>query len=374
MKSKYTTKDDVKEVVSLRKKPLAKGGYSLFLDYSLNGERTKEYLKMYLVPERNRIDRIQNEETLKTANAVKAKRTIEIQNGECGFRKRAASGILLSDYFDERTDYYRKRGSVSFAEIVDDVKQKCMEFKGDKTKLSQVKKDYLLGFIEHLRGEGLGAGSVYTYFACLNAVLNAAVRQRLIPENEVKYIDRDQRPKKKEPDRPYLTLDEVKRLASTPCRKEVIKRAFLFACFCGLRISDIETLTWDQIKSTSDGRMQIAKQQKKTKSFVYIPVSGNAAHYLGRRGKGLVFQGLPDRNNLGIYIKRWAKDAGIDKNISFHTSRHTSATLMLEFGVDLYTVSVILGHTNISTTQIYAKVIDRKRREAVDAIPDIQKG
>ena len=371
MKSKYTIKEDLKEAVSLRKKPLLKGGYSLFLDYSLNGARVKEYLKMYLVPERNKIDRIQNEETLKTANALKAKRTIELQNGECGFKKRANTSILLSDYFDERIAYYEKRGSAAYAHTLRGVREKCIAYKGEKTKLSQVKKDYILGFLDYLRGEGLGDGSVYTYFTAFNVVLNSAVRQRLIPENEVKYIDLDQRPKKKEPDRPYLSLDEVRKLDATPCKRDVVKRAFLCACFCGLRLSDIETLTWEQITKTSDGRMQIAKKQKKTKSFVYIPVSDNAARYMGKRGKGLVFPDLPVRNSLGSVLQQWAKDAGITKHVTFHTSRHTNATLMLEFGVDLYTVSVILGHSDISITQIYAKVIDKKKREAVDSIPKI---
>lgn len=372
MKNKYTINEDFKEAVSLRKKPLAKGGFSLFLDYSLNGARVKEYLKMYLVPERNKIDRIQNEETIKTANALKAKRTVELQNGECGFKRRAGGGMLLSEYINERCDYYRKRGSSAFAVNLGLIRDKCAKYKGSKTTLAQVSKSYLLGFIDYMRDEGLESSTIYTYFAGFNAVLNAAVRQRLIPDNPSRYLERDQRPKKKEPDRPYLTLDEVRELAITPCELDAVKCAFLFACFCGLRISDIETLTWEQITSTSDGKMQIAKQQKKTKSYVYIPVSANAARYIGERGKGLVFPDLPNRSKLGICLKKWAADAGIDKDISFHTSRHTNATLMLEFGVDLYTVSAILGHSNISTTQIYAKVIDRKKREAVDAIPDIK--
>lgn len=367
-----TLNNDFKEVVSLRKKPLTNGGYSLFLDYTIDGRRIKEYLKMYLVPEQSKIDRLQNAETLKTANALKAKRTIELQNGENGFRQRVASDILLSDFLDERRAYYRKRGSNSFEIILGKVKDKCIEYKGSKTKLSRVSKDYLLGFIEYLRREGLESSTVYTYFAGFNAVLNTAVRQRLIADNPARYLERDQRPQRKDPERPYLTLDEVKALDATPCKYDAIKRAFLFACFCGLRLSDIETLTWEQITKTSDGKMQIAKQQKKTKSFVYIPVSANAARYIGKPGKGLVFPDLPYRVKLGKYLKKWTADAGIKKNISFHTSRHTNATLMLEFGVDLYTVSAILGHANITTTQIYAKVIDKKKREAVDAIPDIK--
>lgn len=181
MKSKYNTKEDNKELVSLRKKPLTKGGYSLFLDYVVDGVRTKEYLKMYLLPERNKIDKLQNEETLKTANAAKAKRTVELQNGSAGFRRRAGEHVLLTDFFDDRAAYYDKRGSKTYAQTVRNVKAYCISYRGDKLKLSQIKRDYILGFVEHLNSaDALGEGTIYTYYTCLMIVLNAAVKQSLV--------------------------------------------------------------------------------------------------------------------------------------------------------------------------------------------------
>ncbi len=68
----------------------------------------------------------------------------------------------------------------------------------------------------------------------------------------------------------------------------------------------------------------------------------------------------------------WIMKAGITKHITFHCARHTYATLLLTYGVDIFTLSKLLGHKNIKNTQIYAKIIDRKKREAVDKLPQIK--
>ena len=81
---------------------------------------------------------------------------------------------------------------------------------------------------------------------------------------------------------------------------------------------------------------------------------------------------IPSQSQLGRVLKQWCKDAGIDKRISFHTARHTFATLALTQGVDLYTVSKLLGHKTIQATQIYAKIIDEKKKAAMELLPMIE--
>ena len=86
----------------------------------------------------------------------------------------------------------------------------------------------------------------------------------------------------------------------------------------------------------------------------------------------VVFYDLPKYLSvINSGLKRWAKAAEIDKNISFHTARHTFATMLLTLDVDLYTVSKLLGHKDIKTTQIYAKIIDKKKQDAVNKIPQL---
>jgi integrase len=153
-----------------------------------------------------------------------------------------------------------------------------------------------------------------------------------------------------------------------------IHRAFLFACYTGLRVSDLETLTWGQIETNP---MQIIKRQKKTDMPVYIPLNETVKKIIGVGGKHApadkVFN-LPNGHRRQSYhvLKRWAKAASIDKNVGWHTARRTFATLALENKVDIYTVAKLLGHTSIKQVAKYAKVTDKLRREAIAALPEIR--
>ncbi len=81
-----------------------------------------------------------------------------------------------------------------------------------------------------------------------------------------------------------------------------------------------------------------------------------------------VFVGMPNMGNIGSCIKYWAKRADINKHVSFHTARHTFGTMMLTLGVDLYTVSKLMGHRSVRSTQIYAKIIDQRKDDAVNLV------
>ena len=101
-----------------------------------------------------------------------------------------------------------------------------------------------------------------------------------------------------------------------------------------------------------------------------MPISSQAYQLCGERldGKQLVFEGLPDPSWISKPLQRWIQSAGITKHITFHCSRHTYATLQLASGTDIYTVSKMLGHTNVRTTQVYTKVVDKKKEDAANAI------
>jgi site-specific recombinase XerD len=101
-----------------------------------------------------------------------------------------------------------------------------------------------------------------------------------------------------------------------------------------------------------------------------MPISPQALELCGepRKPEQFVFESLPDPSWISKPLKRWIKSAGITKKITFHCFRHTFATLQLSNGTDIYTVSKMLGHTNVKTTQIYAKVVDEKKEKAAHAI------
>jgi len=169
--------------------------------------------------------------------------------------------------------------------------------------------------------------------------------------------------------REYLTVEELNTLAATPCERDVLKRAALFSALTGLRHCDIQKLQWKEIQVDGD-QARLNFTQQKTKGVEYMPISEQALQLCGepRKPEQLVFEDLPDPSWISRPLKKWIETAGITKKITFHCFRHSYATLQLSSGTDIYTVSKMLGHTNVKTTQIYAKVVDEKKNKAAQAI------
>jgi integrase len=169
--------------------------------------------------------------------------------------------------------------------------------------------------------------------------------------------------------REHLSVEELNILAETPCDRPILKRAALFSALTGVRHCDIQKLKWKEIQVVGE-QVRLNFTQQKTKGVEYMPISEQAYQLCGEPGKPeqLVFEDLPDPSWISGPLKRWIKSAGIERNITFHCFRHTYATLQLAGGTDIYTVSKMLGHTNVKTTQIYAKVVDEKKQKATKAI------
>lgn len=281
--------------------------------------------------EHTRADKEQNRQTMQLAEAIRAKRTVEIQNDEYGFKSAYKEDTLFFDYY------------------------KANAWENDKR--------------ERTKDKPLARNSKLSYFNKLRACLNQAFDDRIIAHNPIRGIEGF---KAEEGTRMYLTIDELKKLAQTECEYPNIKKAFLFSCLTGLRRSDILKLTWGEVHEQGEFTRIIFKQ-KKTKGLEYLDLTPQAAELMGERGK-------PNENVFGdIYspsctneaIKRWVLRAGIDKEITFHCGRHTFAVMMLDLGTDIYTVSKLLGHRELSTTQIYARVLDKNKQKAVQQIPKI---
>lgn len=175
--------------------------------------------------------------------------------------------------------------------------------------------------------------------------------------------------KEEESQRNFLHIEEAQLLYHTDCEKEIVKRVCLFAILTGLRYSDIEKLEWSELEySKYDGYMLRIRQQK-TNRPVTMPISEHAVELMGEPGVGneRVFTGIK-KWDLYRYIPVWVATAGISKHITFHCFRHTYATLQLNLGTDIFTVSKMLGHKNVKTTQIYTKIIDKRKRETTEKI------
>lgn len=183
--------------------------------------------------------------------------------------------------------------------------------------------------------------------------------------------------KRKDVKRNFLNIEQVEALSQIECDSEMIKQAFLFACFTGLRLSDVERLQWDQINFIN-GDPFIQFQQRKTSQYENLPLSDQAVKTLqdvkelhsvySPEGSQKVFI-LPSRQRIQQVLYSWGLRARLPFRLTFHISRHTFATMSLAAGTDLYTVGKLLGHREIRTTQVYARVIDESKVKAVQALP-----
>ena len=392
-----------KEPVTIRFKELAKGSKSVYLDIYRDGVRSYEFLKLYLIPERpgHPEDKTANLVTKDAANAIKAQRIKEIVNGEAGIKNQAGKALLLLDWMQQRQDRADKaaqdagRKASNTAEGIKTAAAHLRrylesEYKGRAVTLAQVDKDFCAGFAAYLKtakrshytknGQTIHKGGLpiaettsALYYSTFEAALNDAYKKGLISVNPAALVEDSEKPSAPPVERDYLTADELKTLAAAKCPNDQVRAAFLFSCFCGLRLSDVEGLTWAEVHQDGD-TWQIETRMQKTRQILYLPLSDAARRYMPERGdkgpESRVFD-LPKRVTTQCDIRTWVQRAGITKNISFHCARHTFATLALTQGADLYSISKLLGHTNVNTTQIYATIIDQKKQAAVNLLNGI---
>lgn len=365
-----------KEPVRIRQKKLANGNISLYLDIYVSGKRHYEFLKMYIIPEKNKEDRDKNRETLRLADAVKSLRVVDIQNGRYGFNAQFKLETKLIDWYDKVTEMKDKKDSHRNRQNWESARRYITLFFNKDTTFADIDEKMCMDYREFIqkkakskKGEYLSINSQHNYFCKFKVCMAEAYRNHIIPINPCQFVNP---PKGENPERSYLTLDEVRRLAKTDCSHPKIKTAFLFSCLTGLRWSDIQKMTWSEVQEF-DGGTRIVFKQKKTKQQEYLDIASQAAELMGERraGSEKVFPDLLYSTWALKILSGWVGQAGITKHVSFHTGRHTFAVMMLNLGTDIYTVQKLLGHLDIKTTQIYAKLLDKTKQDAVAKIPDL---
>lgn len=365
-----------KEPVRLREQVLKDGRKSLYLDIYQSGKRSYKFLKLYLSPAKDPSSVIENANILAQANAIKDEMIYDMTNRIAGITDKSRKARMrLVEWMEQyKADVERRGTSTSCITLVI---ERLNTFNPTIT-VEDTDKDFIRRFFEHLlsvksnRGDGtLNRSTAFTYLATLRAALNYAVRENVIGYNPFRGI-KESIARGKEHKREYLTVSEVQKLIETPCPSEPVKKAFLFSCFCGLRISDILGLQWKHLsKNGNDWQIEIT--QFKTGTSLYLPLNMSARKWLPERNDSADEDRIFARFNQGQthYIKEWAKDAGISKSISFHCARHTFATLCLTAGVDIYTTSQLLGHANIRHTQRYARIINAKKDAVVSLLDSV---
>lgn len=348
---------------------------TVYLDCYDRGRRWLEYLGLYL--EGQRSTKEADRETLRLAESIAAKRRLEAVGAEHGF---AAQAKQKADFIA----YCRKLGESKRSPNTRNVWRNAIAhlvaFTAGSISFSRVTESLLQSFAEYLLDQ-VKQNSASVYFARIKGACGQAMREGIFTRNPALDVSI----KKQGTRREFLELAELEKLAATPCANEAGKAAFLFAAFSGLRYSDVKALTWSKVRRSSAG-YSIEFNQAKTGEPETLPLAAQAAAILEGQVAARVSPRIKSPVNtdavfkLGAQqttdkaIRRWVKRAGIGKKISFHNARHTFATLSLTNGVDIYTVSKLLGHKSLETTEVYAKVIDENKREAVGRLPRLKGG
>ncbi len=351
--------------VTIRKRQLKeKGKYALYLDLYSNGKQSQENLKLYLENEKgNPVIKQMNKQTLAIAEKIKVERLHQIQNEGFGFKQPEKKYNTYNQFFLELLKERRRTGinQCTWESIY-----KHLNNYNKSILFTEINDRYLEEFKSYLSNK-LSINSASSYFNIVKHTIHEAFRRRLIKED---YAIRVKCIKQVDTNREYLTFEEVKLLINTECRYEVLKRAFLFSCLTGLRWSDVHNLKWKDVRDI-DGTPHIVFTQKKTKNAEVLPISLNAIELIGDKGddNDRVFIGLRYSAYFNTALLVWVVNAGIKKHITFHCARHTNAVLLLNNGVDIYVVSKMLGHKELKTTSIYAKVMNKTKIEAVEKLP-----
>lgn len=358
--------------VTLRKRNQG-GKTSLYLDYYHKGKRKLEYLKLYVNPAaKTKEEKELNKKTLQLAESIRAKRQIEIQNGVYGFRDSEKMKASALEYIKNLAD--KKQGSSGNQGNWLSMYKHLLKFTNGNLLFDEIDRDFVEAFKDYLDnadtksdGVKLSQNSKYSYFNKFRAALKQAVKDRILPTNPAEGVDGF---KQGEPQREYLSLEELKKAAKTECEIPILKNAFIFSALTGLRWSDCQKLIWSEVQYSKELGHHIRFIQKKTKGAETLPISEQAVALLGERKEPFdkVFTNLRYSAWYNMKLQQWMMAAGIHRTITFHCARHTYATLQLAAGTDIYTVSKLLGHRELRTTQIYAKVIDQKKIDAANKI------
>lgn len=366
----------------------------LYIEVYMYGRQTRRSLGLRLTG-----DKVQDRKVWRLAEIIRSRREMQLACAEWGIPDMVGNEKNLCIYIEEN---YQRCGNYTLGRCLHYLKK----YRFGSVSLRAVTPQWVEDFQAWLIGEtGLSQGTASLYSSALRHQLRLAVRDRLLSSSPAEFVRNIAMPEsRKQP----LSVSDLRRLAEIEIKGELgeeVRRAFLFSCFTGLRVSDLKSLRWCMVREHDDGSLWIHKSQKKTGQAVYIPLNGSAIFLMRKSGDAIyagkdrlsgVAGNLPVENsepfsqfsggknsddfvfpklaltkaNTDQYLSKWGLKAEIE-HVSWHTARHTMATIALEHGAELRTVSELLGHSDLSTTLRYAKATDSLKKSAVDALPDI---
>lgn len=377
--------------VEIKERKLTAGNRSLYLEYYEKGFRKKENLHLYLVPDDAPNARKINGQTYNKAREIQAQRILNPPSFESKKKKpeeneRAKTMTWLQwcdDYIQSAIDSENCEKMIQHKGVVRKrIAAYLKQIRKPDILLKDVNRDTISGLFKYMREDYRNPGQIKAdggkladftlvlFEETVKAIFNKAVRDGLIPFNPVQDLAKEERFHVPDKHREYLTTDELKRFLAVETQAEqTVQKAFGFSCMTGLRLGDMQRLRWSDIKTIGEVQA-VSIIQHKTERLVTVPLNELALSLLPPRPDngedGIIFPLVKKPDNVAKYVRRIKEKAGIEKDFTYHSSRHSAATLAITAGAELYSVSKILGHGSIVSTQVYASVNMEKKAEAVN--------
>lgn len=358
-----------------------------------NGKRSGEVVSTgaILVPENSESIKRMNEEKVKLWRMKVDQENIDREREGTGFTPEVKSKKSLLDFIRHVGDEALKAtgNKHSVYATMNSLAKHVEIFAGSGTKFEELSTEWVRKFIAYLKYDALNINYTRTEKADkrqerrlsnnsqnrlirnINFVLNKAVEYNYLSKNPMDGISSNEKVKQESGTREYLTDDEVQLLMKTPFThgRFNIRESFLFACFTGLRFSDLKKLKMSDFYKDKNGtKLTIEMQKTKRKLPIYVPEVALSLLPEVEDDESPVFD-LPKNDYANESLRKWVKDAGIkNKLVTFHVARHTSATLLLSYGVPIAAIQRQLGHTKASTTETYAELMDKSQYEAASVL------
>ena len=253
-----------------------------------------------------------------------------------------------------------------------------IESRGAKDMLfREIKHEFGESYKLYLGNKGYSPNHVNRCMTWLNRLIYTAINQDVIkvnPIENVKYV------KVIKPERTRLTMEELQRILELPMHThigEFTRRMFIATAFTGLAYVDLQALHPSDVKRTAKGEYYICISRTKTDVETFVPLHPIVLQiiklYNLKDEKEPIFPQM-NRNQTWREVKAIGFAAGIKRAFSYYSARHSFATLMLDAGVPIESVSRMMGHADISSTQIYAKITDEKISNDMDMLMERRKG
>lgn len=332
--------------VKLRERSLANGRKRYYLDIHHEGQRYYEWL--FTVEKKDN-----KTEKRQLAQNIRSQREIEINSKGTNYRPNSKKKIPLQTYLNNYIATYQKR---DFRTIESTIKKFVAFIDNPKQKLSTLTDKQLKGYQHHLKNEaGLKGETPYSYWCRLKKVLKQAANEGYLSK-DVFNLPWKNKKGNESLTKQILTEDEIAILKETYCGNDEVKRAFLFACYTGLGLAEIRTLTWSNVKN---GRLKVYRA--KTETEINLKLSASALELAGEPSKGNIFNIDITDSAIVKNLKGWLKKAKIDKHITFYCGRHTFAVRLLNKGANLKTVADAMGHKTTAQTVKYLAYTDKQK-------------